>query len=226
MSFSKVVNKCIKLYNGNASKINLNGDRDIEWSWIASQMPFGSGNALDFGNGGSFLGLIAAQKGYNVTSIDLGEITWPYLHPNLKFIRGDLLKMQFQSQFFDLIVNCSTIEHVGLVGRYDIINNIPDGDIEAMNKLHQIMKPSATMLLTIPVGQDTIIEPYHRVYGIKRLPMILEKFHVEKEAYWIKNDKNIWMQTNKENAINYEIPAYKSKGDPLIYALGCYVLKK
>jgi len=95
---------------------DLTGDRDIEWSWVASQMPKGPGEALDFGPGGSSLGLIAAEAGYNVTAIDLQPITWPYHHPNLRFVQGDVLKLQLQKNHFDLIINCSVIEHVGLAG--------------------------------------------------------------------------------------------------------------
>ncbi|MDI6704407.1 MAG: hypothetical protein QME40_07045 [bacterium] len=54
----------------------LAGDRDVEWSWIASQMPSGLGEALDFGCGPiSYLGLIAAHRGFKLffTSSSLWE---------------------------------------------------------------------------------------------------------------------------------------------------------
>ena len=72
---------------------NLAGDRDIEWSWVASHMPSSSGEALDFGPGMSPLGLIAAQRGFNVTAIDLEPVQWPYVHPRLRFVWGDILKL-------------------------------------------------------------------------------------------------------------------------------------
>ncbi len=100
---------------------NLSGDRDIEWSWVAAQMPSGPGEALDFGHGGSHLGLIAAQRGFNVTAVDLEPARWFYQHPCLRFIQGDILRLPLPAGHFDLVINCSTVEHVGLVGRYGVI---------------------------------------------------------------------------------------------------------
>jgi SAM-dependent methyltransferase len=74
----------------------------------------------------------------------------------VRFIQGDLLKLDLPTNHFDLIINCSTVEHVGLVGRYSVTENRPDGDLEAMARLRDLMKPSAIMLLTVPVGQDAI----------------------------------------------------------------------
>jgi len=53
---------------------NLLGDRDIEYSWIASHISEGPGEALDFGAGQGHIGLIAAMKGFNVSAIDLMPI--------------------------------------------------------------------------------------------------------------------------------------------------------
>jgi len=99
------------------SPLNLLGDRDIEWSWIASQMPSGPGFALDFGNGGTNFGLTAVQRGFDVIAVDLQNIEWPYEHERLHFLRGDILK------------------NVGLAGRYDVNESHPDGDLEAMSHL-------------------------------------------------------------------------------------------
>src|SRR5215472_9658764 len=88
--------------------VNLLGDRDIEWSWVASQMPSNPGEALDFGPGGSYLALIAAQRGFNVTAVDLAAVSWPYVHPRLRFVQGDILKLSLPEEHFDLVINCST----------------------------------------------------------------------------------------------------------------------
>src|SRR5512136_1076011 len=84
---------------------NLTGDRDIEWSCVVSQMPSGPGEALDFGPRRSNLGLIAAQRGFNVAAVDLEIIPAPYLHPQLCFTRGDLLKLELPTEHFDLVIN-------------------------------------------------------------------------------------------------------------------------
>ena len=43
---------------------NLEGDRDIEHSWVAANMTEGTGRALDFGCLDSWMGLLAARRGF------------------------------------------------------------------------------------------------------------------------------------------------------------------
>lgn len=203
---------------------NLAGDRDIEWSWVSSQIPSGEGEALDFGPGGSFLGLIAAQRGFNVTAVDLVPIQWDYVHARLQFICGDILKLSLPTKHFDLVINCSTIEHVGLAGRYGVTKNNPDGDLEAMAHLREIMKPGGTMLLTIPVGIDAVFAPFHRVYGAQRLPRLLEGYKVEKEVFWVKDNQNRWVPCDRDAALNFQASAGSSNQLKNVYALGFFTL--
>ncbi len=204
---------------------NLLGDRDIEWSFVTAHMPAGPGRALDFGPGGSHLALAAARKGFDVTALDLEKPVFPYLHEHLELAGGDILKFPLQDNSLDLIINCSTVEHVGLVGRYGINESAPDGDLKAMGVLHRSMKPHATMLLTIPVGRDRVFAPFCRVYGDSRLPKLLKGFRIEKEEYWVKDSANRWIQAPKQQALSYEasIGSHPLKN---IYALGCFVLRK
>ena len=205
---------------------NLLGDRDIEWSWVASQMPSGPGEALDFGTGGSHLPLVAAQRGFDVTAVDLEHVRWAYVHPRLRFIRGDILKLPLPKDHFDLVINCSTVEHVGLAGRYGVIEDQPDGDLEAMIRLRDLMKPGGVMLLTVPIGRDAVFAPMCRVYGKERLPHLLDGYVVEKEAFWVKDKENRWVLCDRQTALNFEASA--GSWDPLrnIYALACFVLRK
>ncbi len=204
---------------------NLAGDRNIEWSWVASQMPDGPGNALDFGAGPSFLGLIAAQRGFDVTAVDLGPVQWNYSHPGLRFLHGDILELPLPEKSFNLVINCSTVEHVGLSGRYGVTHDLIDGDLNAMSRLKELMTLEGLMLLTIPVGQDAVFSPMTRVYGEKRLPKLLEGYTIEKEAYWTKDDENRWIPTTQKTALSFKASA--GSWNPLknIYALGCFVLK-
>jgi len=204
---------------------NLIGDRDIEWSWVSANIPNGPGEALDFGPGGSFLGLIAALRGFEVTAIDLEPVCWYYVHQKLHFVQGDILKVDLPEKHFDLIINCSTVEHVGLAGRYGMTANKPDGDLEAMARLRGLMKSGGTMLMTIPAGQDAVYSPRHRVYGNERLPRLIEGYRIEKEAFYIKDKQNRWQSAERGVALNFKTEA--SSWNPLqnIYALACFVLK-
>jgi len=202
-----------------SGSINLNGDRDIEWSFVASHIGLGPGRVLDFGCGhSSYLGLIAAEAGYEVTSLDLETVNWLYSHPHLKFHQGDIFSFNFPEKSFELIINCSSIEHVGLAGRYGVKENRSDGDIEIMAKMRLILKPEGRMLLTIPVGKDAIFPPLHRVYGKERLSKLLENFVIEKEEYWVKNNQNKWTQVEESIALSKD-------SNQNLYGLGCFVLR-
>jgi SAM-dependent methyltransferase len=183
-------------------------------------MPSGSGKALDFGCGPSYLALIAARRGFDVTAVDLQPIRMPYIYPRLRFIQGDVLH-RLSEAVFDLVINCSTIEHVGLAGRYGVTENRSGGDIEAMARLQKLMKADGVMLLTIPVGQDAVFAPYHRVYGKKRLPQLLDGYIVSKEEFWIKDESNRWLPCDKEAALDFGAEWNSRKK---VYALGLFVL--
>jgi SAM-dependent methyltransferase len=201
-----------------AVSVDLRGDRDVEWSWVASRLPAGPGEALDFGPGGSHLALVAAQKGFRVTAVDLQPVTWRYTHAGLRFVQGDFLKMSFPKHMFDLVINCSTVEHVGLAGRYGVRHPRPDGDLEAMTYLRTVLKPGGCMVLTIPVGRDTVVGSLHRVYGSHRLERLLHGYLIEDQQYWTKNAQNEWALVDRAAALMV---------DPLAraYALGCFVLR-
>lgn len=205
---------------------NLSGDRDIEWSWVAARIPEGPGLALDFGPGGSHLSLIAAQRGFDVTAIDLEAVERPYVHPQVTYLVGDVLQLDLASDSFDLVLNCSTTEHVGLAGRYGVTVAVPDGDLEAMRRLHGWMKPGGRMLLTVPAGRDRVYVPLHRVYGRERLPRLIENFTVAEEQYFVKNDRNQWRPAERDEALDFESDAGSWDGSKNVYALACLMLVK
>ena len=207
-----------------ADRINLWGDRDIEWSFVAAHLPEGPGRALDFGNGGSHLHLIAARRGFGVTALDLEAHRFYWHHPSATFLQGDVLGREFQSEFLDVIINCSAVEHVGLAGRYGVKHERSDGDIEAMSRLREMLKPSGVMLLTIPVGTDAVFSPFCRIYGERRLPLLLSGFQVRHEEYWMKDADNTWIQQTRNIALAFR--ASVTSWDPAknCYALACFVL--
>jgi len=206
------------------SPVNLWGDRDVEWSFVAAHLPKGPGKALDFGNGGTWLSLIAARRGFFVTAFDLERQFFYWQHPNAAFKQGDVLSEDFSSASFDLIINCSAIEHVGLAGRYSVHESRENGDLEAMIRLKGILKPGGLMLLTAPVGQDAVFAPLCRVYGEKRLPQLLYGFVIEHEEYWVKGADNRWVSRPRETALAFRASAGESDPGRNRYALGCFML--
>ena len=203
------------------SNQSLYGDRDVEWSFVGAHIqPMESGaTALDFGPQNAYLGLMAAEAGYKTIAVDLQDIKWPYQHTNLRFIRSDILTLALPENYFDLIINCSSIEHVGLAGRYNITKNQKDGDLIAMQKLYTLMKHGGKMLLTLPVGMDSVFQSLHRVYGASRLPLLIKQYTTIKKEFWLKNSALQWTHVDEAEAL-----AKPPQAD--LYGLGCFVLEK
>lgn len=185
-----------------ADRLDLSGDRDVEWAWVAGNLPEQPGRVLDFGPATAASGLAAAFRGGEVTGIDLEAPPLPYVHAAHRLLRGDILSYDFGSEKFDTIINCSTIEHVGLPGRYGSEDRA-DADLRAMHRLRDLMvAPAARMIMTIPVGRDGDFAPAHRVYGSMRLPLLTEGFSCLREMYYAKlPDSHRWEAVTRDAAL-------------------------
>lgn len=208
------------------SQTNIWGERHVEWTFLSSQMPSGPGEAIELGCEQGYCSLLAAQRGFHVIANDLTEQSFSWQHPHVEFRQGDFLKLDLSPNHFDLAINCSSVEHVGVAGRYGIQTNEDEGDIQVMKKLGDILKPDGLLLMTAPCGKDTVMAPWCRVYGSQRLPRLLAPFAIEKESYWVKDAKNRWISCPRETALDFQ-PVYDaSDAHSCAYALACFVLRK
>jgi 2-polyprenyl-3-methyl-5-hydroxy-6-metoxy-1,4-benzoquinol methylase len=139
----------------------LVGERDVEWAWTLAHVHRGPGRVLDFGSGNGMLALGASFAGNHAVAVDLEEEQYLFGDHDIEYVRGDFNELVFDEPF-DQILNCSSIEHVGLAGRYGS-PNAPDGDLLAMSKMAGLLKPGGDMVLSIPVGRDAVYAPWHGV---------------------------------------------------------------
>ena len=206
--------------------VNILGERDVEWSFLFTNMPDGPGEAIDFGCESGHMSLLAAQKGYHVLAVDLQDQTFTWQHRNVEFRKGDFLEMDLSQEHFDLAINCSSVEHVGVAGRYGIELGEPDGDLQVMGRLAAILKPGGILLMTAPCGSDTVMAPWCRVYGPGRLPKLLAPFEILKQSYWVKNDANQWVLSDRTTTLNSPCRNDSHNPHECLYALGGFVLRK
>lgn len=204
---------------------NATGDRSIEYGWCIEHTPqaFGNKQALDFGSGGvPHLSEHAQVRGWHVTALDYQNASAPR---GVTMIVGDILTTDLPA--YNLIYCCSTVEHVGLAGRYGVTEPDTDGDLKAMAKLLDALLDGGVLLLTIPVGRDHVHQPMHRIYGEQRLPLLLDGFEVVQEAFWRKLPDNGWAQASKAEALaDYTIAVSKHDWRGVMFNLGCFVLRK
>jgi hypothetical protein len=150
-----------------------------------------------------------------VVALDRGPPSLEYAYERVTAVQADILERPLTGRRFEQIINCSSIEHVGLAGRYGSTNR-PDGDIEAMSILRDLLSLGGRMILTVPVGLDLVCPPLHRIYGPTRLPRLLEGYTIEEEQYWAKS--TTWEATDRQNAL-------ATPGSRSFYSLGLFVLQ-
>jgi SAM-dependent methyltransferase len=195
---------------------SLAGDRDLEWTFCQARLADGPGRTLDFGADTGVLSLAAAHRGHDVVALDRLDVQGPVEHPRVRRVVADILDRPLAGERFDQVVNCSSVEHVGLAGRYDS-TDAPDGDLEAMAVLADLLEPGGRHILTVPVGQDLVCAPQHRIYGERRLPRLLERYEVVEEQFWHKAG-TAWRPTERAVAL-------ATGGSSSFYSLGLFVLR-
>lgn len=195
---------------------SLAGDRTIEWTWTLARLHHEPGHILDFGAGNGFLSLAAAFRGHRVVAVDLEPCAFDFEGTSIDYRRGDLNELELEEGTFDQILNCSTIEHVGIGGRYGSATD-RNGDLRAMAKLARLLNRDGDMALTLPVGLDAVYAPHHRVYGKDRLPRLLEGFEIREESFWAKLDGRTWRSVARDVALGV-------RGSASYYALGLLVV--
>jgi Caenorhabditis protein of unknown function, DUF268 len=197
----------------------LVGDRWIEWSFCLARLTDRPGATLDFGADVGFLSLAAAQREHDVVALDRLPTALEYRHPRVTPVQGDILDRPLEGRRFDQIINCSSIEHVGLAGRYGSLED-PDGDLKAMAIMRGLLDADGRMIMTIPVGRDLVCAPLHRIYGHERLPRLLEGYAVQEAQYWLRDSRaSAWSQVDREDAL-------QTQGSEWFYALGLLVLAR
>ncbi|MBC7907759.1 MAG: DUF268 domain-containing protein [Rhodospirillaceae bacterium] len=91
-------------------------------------------------------------------------------HPDLTFMSPD--EFVRSGQKVDAALSISSFEHDGL-GRYgDPLD--PNGDLKAMANLKSQMKPGGKLFLAVPNGKDVLMWNVNRIYGAKRMPMLVD----------------------------------------------------
>lgn len=167
-------------------------ERIVEIPFVLRHLDVSKGSSvIEFGCAESLLALQLANSGYRVTAIDLRP--YPFDHPNLRTIQGDIHSAGIPAESFDAVVSVSTLEHVGL-GSYggDIAE---DGDLEVIELLRRSLRPGGRLLLTVPYGMGSL--QGSRVYDDDRLEKLLKNFSVIDAEYYYKQDGRHWILSDR-----------------------------
>ena len=195
---------------------DIKGEKALDWGWVCVNLPSAADRAMDIGCGESPTVPAMLALGYKeVVAVDL---QFP-LDKQIKgplFVQGDFNELSFEPGF-DVVVACSTVEHIGLSGRYGSGED-EDGDLRALKKIRTLLNKDGLLILTVPAGKDAVYKPWHRVYGRGRMPQLLEGFQIVRSQGYVKEPWGPWRKSTLQEAIEY--PSV-----PIRYALAQMILK-
>jgi SAM-dependent methyltransferase len=199
-------------------------DRSIERPFVFSNLP-SDGKVLDIGCAGSDLPVVLACFGFDVVGID----SRPYhmTEAPFRFVQSDIRRMAFADGAFDIVTAVSTVEHIGLSGRYGSDED-PSGDRRAMKEIGRVTRSGGTILLTVPYGQPAVFRPWHRVYGAEQLQGLVEGLNIVKASFFMPDGRGLYQKVDQATASSFAASAEVKRGRFLEYSYGlaCLALRK
>ena len=162
-------------------------ERVIEYPFVFQHLNGVDGPVLDLGCCHSRLPLALASRGFGVVGMDFNP--YPYRHPGLRALRGDIMKIPFAAGTFSAVLAVSVIEHIG-IGHYGEPGaNI--GDQVAVREIARILKPGGKALITVPYGRAHTND-WMRVYDKPRLAQLTSALTVDQVEYAVSRT-GLWM---------------------------------
>ena len=139
--------------------------RTIEYGFVISRLArLPVGKLLDVGCVARVNPVVSTmcELGWKVYGIDIRD--YKYTHPNFKFIRGDITEQLLRDDFFDAIIAISTLEHIGIKGRYGIKKGEEGKDLFTVGEIRKYLKPGGTLIITLPYNEASKTTKLGRIY--------------------------------------------------------------
>jgi predicted SAM-dependent methyltransferase len=114
----------------------------------------------------------------------------------------DIRNTSFADSLFDAVYAVSTLEHLGLSGRYGVTQEDLEGDVKALKEIGRILRPGGTLLCTVPFGREAkVIKPLQRVYDRLSLERLFRDWLKKDEVYYYQNSDGWWLPISRENVV-------------------------
>lgn len=164
--------------------------RVFEYAFVISRLSqLQPGRLLDVGcvSRMNVVPVTLASMGWEVYGLDSRD--WvPTLEKcggvNFNFVLGDIRRTGFPNGFFDAVCAVSSLEHVGVDGRYGIKERDEEGDFRAMEEIGRILKDNGLLLATLPYGDSYSESVLNRVYDWERINRLCNGWRIEGRAIY------------------------------------------
>jgi ubiquinone/menaquinone biosynthesis C-methylase UbiE len=186
-------------------------DRYLEYPFAIRNLPGPPARILDVGSAGSFFPLILAGSGYTVHAVDIRKyaILNRMTFKNFEFHNESILQTSFPNDYFEAITAISTVEHIGLSGRYGSGEDA-SSDKKALEEMQRILKPKGTIILTVPFGRAKIIKPFSRIYDFELLRQLAGSMKIAEDEYYMQDSRDDWYRCTREEAERVEATSTRS----------------
>jgi SAM-dependent methyltransferase len=153
-----------------------------------SRIPRGA-RVLDVGATESTVSLSLATLGYDVTAVD--PRSNPLSHQRLQTIVANIEEWEHDDADFDAVLCLSTIEHIGTTA-YGQPSAGERLDLAAMERMRELAKPDALLILTTAVGRASVNE-FGRVYDQDGLDELLQGWDLDDLTLAQRVDERSWV---------------------------------
>ncbi len=214
-------NECKKLKdNILLAKLKYNApkcyDRDFEYPWMLRNIHLKEGKLLDVGSTIGEMLRDLLPEGVDLYTLNYNKQAKV---KGINQVLGDIRNTEFEDNTFDYITCISTLEHIGVEGRYGVKKD-SKGDLKAMKEIYRILKPGGRLLVTIPYGAEDVL-PINKLYNRERTQKLFEGYKLVSEKYLKYNKKyKLWLNVREKEAVDTIWQRDKW------YSIGLFVLEK
>lgn len=199
-------------------------ERVVEYPWMFSRLPRGSGRLLDAGSVLNFDFLldrpVLAEKTVAIST--LSPEPRCYFDRGVSYIYEDLRSSGFRDGLFDWIVSLSTVEHIGLDNAKLYSQNVshqenrPGTHLEAIREFARLLRPGGRLLLSVPFGEHRN-HGWFQVFNAAMVDAVIDAFAPSRHSEWIYQYLSTgWVNSTRadaKGATYFDIHAHK-KHDP------------
>jgi SAM-dependent methyltransferase len=137
------------------------------------------------------------ELGHEVIGIDTRVFN--YQHPNFKFVQDSILTYNTKD-CFDCVTLVSTLEHIGIKGRYGIIKNYDYADYHTIQNIRRILENDGKLILTVPFAQFGDRCGIHRIYDDDNINKLFSDGYEIIERKYYERDNDVLFCKNKSTS--------------------------